>query len=191
MHYVCISLLHGMVCFLQLLWQPAWRHVPHAPCPLGHGWRWPALQIHGWDQRENKNALSRHYNVRLSRRWERILMLLIYWRRVTFAVLCIRPLAHVAWKNNISATLSVAGTGWVTQPTPKSYDGTNLAGFFLFCFFYPINKLDLSLFCLCTISGSYPVGLCVYFHFLFCSLPFCFLILPWSVSWGPCSPSHV
>lgn len=61
--------------------QLAWRHVPHAPRPLGNGCRWPALQIHGWNQWENQNASTRHYNSRLYRRWERVLTLLIYWRR--------------------------------------------------------------------------------------------------------------
>lgn len=165
MHYVCVSLLHGMVCFLHLLRQPAWRHVPHAPCALGHGWRWPALQIHGWNQRENKNSLSCHYNVRLSRRWEWILMLLIYWRRVTFAVSCIRPLEHVAWKNYIFATLNVVGMGRVMQPAPKSYDGIHLTVFFFFSFF--INKLVLSPFCLWHNLWQLPSWLMCLFLFSF------------------------
>lgn len=183
MHYVCVSLLHGMVCFLHISRQPAWRHVPHAPCHLGHGWRWPALQIHGWDQRENKNTLICHYNSRLCRRWERILMLLIYWRRVKFAVSCIRPLEHVAWKNKIFVTLNLAGMGRVTLPAPKKLRWHLTFFFFFFTGFIHFLPLTQSLA---------AAQLAYVFTSIFCSAFFLsFLIIPWSVSWGPCSHSHV
>lgn len=111
---------------------------------------------------------------------ERILMLLIYWRRVTFAVSHIRPPGACCMeKQRFRSTEPIAGMDWAAQPVPDSYDGIHLTVFF-------VNKLDLSPFCLWHHLWQLPSWLMCFFSALFL-----FLIIPWSVSWGPCSPSHV
>ncbi len=111
---------------------------------------------------------------------ERILMLLIYWRRVTFAVSHIRPPGACCMeKQCFRSTEPLAGMDWAAQPVPDSYDGIRLTVFF-------VNKLDVSPFCLWHHLWQLPSWLMCFFSALFL-----FLIIPWSVSWGPCSPSHV
>lgn len=111
---------------------------------------------------------------------ERILMLLIYWRRVTFAVSHIRPHGACCMeKQCFRSTEPIAGMDWAAQPVPDSYNGIRLTVFF-------VNKLDLSPFCLWHHLWQLPSWLMCLFSALFL-----FLIIPWSVSWGPCSPSHV
>ncbi len=111
---------------------------------------------------------------------ERILMLLIYWRRVTFAVSHIRPPGACCMeKQCFRSTEPLAGMDWAAQPVPDCYDGIRLTVFF-------VNKLDVSPFCLWHHLWQLPSWLMCFFSALFL-----FLIIPWSVSWGPCSPSHV
>lgn len=148
--------------------QLAWRHVPHAPCPLGNGCRWPALQIHGWNQRENQNTSTRHCNSRLSCRWEQILTLLIYWRRDSSKVHLPPRSMLLYWRacnNCVFATPSLAALGRVPRPPLCSYNGICVTNFF-------VIKLDWSLSAFDTVSGNCPAGLCVHIYFLVCSLPF-------------------